>query len=102
MTHTTAAEEADLLVRDALLVATVDGDRREMPGGWVAVTDGLVSGVGAAGDPPPAAERVIAASGCPGSAGLVNTHHHLYQTLPRAFAPALRGNLFDWLVTLYP
>ena len=34
--------------------------------------------------------------------GLVNTHHHLYQNLTRAFAPALTGGLFDWLVTLYP
>jgi len=93
---------ADLLVRDALLVATVDGDRRELPGGWVAVTGGLVSGVGGAGDPVPAAERVVDATGCLVTPGLVNTHHHLYQNLTRAFAPALRGDLFDWLVTLYP
>ena len=34
--------------------------------------------------------------------GLVNTHHHIYQNLTRAFAPALTGGLFDWLTTLYP
>ena len=38
---------ADLLVRNAALLATCDADGREIPGGWVAVTDGLVSGVGA-------------------------------------------------------
>jgi cytosine/adenosine deaminase-related metal-dependent hydrolase len=93
---------ADLLVRDALLVATVDDDRREIPGGWVAVTDGLVSGVGGPGDRAPVAARVVDATGCLVTPGLVNTHHHLYQNLTRAFAPALTGNLFDWLVTLYP
>ena len=30
----------------------------------------------------------------------MNTHHHLYQNLTRAFAPALTGGLFEWLVTL--
>jgi hypothetical protein len=99
---TPGVPEADLLVRDALLVATVDDGRRELPGGWVAVTDGLVSGVGGSGDPVPAAERVVDATGCLVTPGLVNTHHHLYQNLTRAFAPALRGDLFDWLVTLYP
>ena len=50
----------------------------------------------------PAAERVIDARGCLVTPGLINTHHHLYQNLTRAFAPALAGNLFHWLRTLYP
>ncbi|HEX2074066.1 MAG TPA: 8-oxoguanine deaminase [Geodermatophilus sp.] len=93
---------ADLLVTDADLVATVDDDRREIAGGWVAVTDGVVSGVGAPGDPVPEAVRRIDARGCLVTPGLVNTHHHLYQNLTRSFAPALAGGLFEWLVTLYP
>ena len=93
---------ADLLVTGAELVATVDDGRRELPGGWVAVTDGVVSGVGGAGDPAPDAVRTLDARGCLVTPGLVNTHHHLYQNLTRAFAPALTGGLFDWLVTLYP
>ena len=93
---------ADLLVTGADLVATVDDDRREIPGGWVAVTDGLVSGIGASTDPRPDAVRTIDARGCLVTPGLVNTHHHLYQNLTRAFAPALTGGLFDWLITLYP
>jgi cytosine/adenosine deaminase-related metal-dependent hydrolase len=95
-------ETADLLVHDADLVATVDDDRRELAGGWVAVTGGVVSGVGGPGDPRPAAARTIDARGCLVTPGLVNTHHHLYQNLTRSFAPALTGGLFDWLVTLYP
>lgn len=92
---------ADLLVAGATLVATVDDDRREIPGGWVAITGGLVSGVGAAGSEP-AAERVLRADGCLVTPGLVNTHHHIYQNLTRAHAPATQASLFDWLTTLYP
>jgi len=93
---------ADLLVAGADLVATVDDTRREIAGGWVAVTDGVISGVGGPSDPRPEAARTIDARGCLVTPGLVNTHHHLYQNLTRAFAPALTGGLFDWLVTLYP
>ena len=46
---------ADLLVTGAKLVATCDGGRRELAGGWVAISGGLISGVGAATEPPPAA-----------------------------------------------
>lgn len=91
----------DLLVAHAELLATGDDRRREIPGGWVAVTDGLVSGVGGPGDEPEA-DEVVDASGCLVTPGLVNTHHHLYQNLTRAYRPALAGGLFEWLTTLYP
>ena len=94
-------QPADLLVRNALLVATMDAQRAEIPGGWVAITDGLVSGVGAPGSEP-TAQATLDASDCLVTPGLINTHHHLYQNLTRAYAPALTGGLFDWLVTLYP
>lgn len=93
---------ADLLVVGADLVATMDERRREIPGGWIAVTDGAVSALGGSSDAAPEAVRVLDASGCLVTPGLVNTHHHMYQNLTRAFAPALTGGLFDWLVTLYP
>ena len=54
---------ADLLIHGATLVATVDDDRRELAGGWVAITDGLISGVGGSTDPMPDAERIIDAGG---------------------------------------
>ena len=92
----------DLLVRDARLVAAMDTPRTEIAGGWVAVTDGFVSGVGLAGTEPSGAARTIDATGCLVTPGLVNTHHHLYQNLTRAYRPALEGSLFDWLRTLYP
>jgi cytosine/adenosine deaminase-related metal-dependent hydrolase len=95
-------QTADLLVHDAELIATVDDARREITGGWIAVTDGAVSALGGPGDAHPDAARRVDARGCLVTPGLVNTHHHLYQNLTRAFAPALTGGLFDWLVTLYP
>lgn len=93
---------ADLLVRNALLVATVDAARRELPGGWVAITNGLISGVGSSLDVAPVAAEVIDASNCLVTPGLINTHHHLYQNLTRAYPPMTNAPLFGWLQTLYP
>jgi cytosine/adenosine deaminase-related metal-dependent hydrolase len=94
-------ERYDLVVRDAALVVTMDDDRRELPGGWVAIRGGAVAAVGASGSEPEA-EEVVRADGCLVTPGLVNTHHHIYQNLTRAYRPALYGDLFDWLRTLYP
>jgi cytosine/adenosine deaminase-related metal-dependent hydrolase len=91
----------DLLVAGAALVATCDDDQRELPRGWVAITDGAVSGVGGAGSEP-AARQTIRADGCLVTPGLINTHHHIYQNLTRAYRPATSSNLFGWLSTLYP
>jgi cytosine/adenosine deaminase-related metal-dependent hydrolase len=92
---------ADLLIAGARLVVTMDADRTELAGGWVALRDGAVVGVGPAGSEP-AAAQVLRADGCLVTPGLVNTHHHLYQNLTRAYLPATGGTLFDWLTTLYP
>ncbi len=97
-----AAAVVDVLVSGAELVATVDDQRREIPGGWIAITDGVIAALGGPADPQPQATRSLDATGCLVTPGLVNTHHHMYQNLTRAFAPALTGGLFDWLVTLYP
>lgn len=91
----------DLLLKNSLLVATMDGDRTEIAGGWVAISGGFVSGVGPPGEEPDTQE-VLDASGCLITPGLINTHHHLYQNLTRAYAPSLAGGLFEWLQTLYP
>ena len=92
----------DLLVRNARLVATVDAERRELPGGWVAITDGLIEAVGAGTDPEPRAAQVIDAAGCLVTPGLVNTHHHIFQNLTRAYPPMTDKPLFGWLQSLYP
>jgi cytosine/adenosine deaminase-related metal-dependent hydrolase len=90
----------DLVVRNARCVATLDGERRELAGGWVAITDGLIDAVGT-GEAPQAA-TVIDATGCLVTPGLVNTHHHIYQNLTRAYPPMTDKPLFGWLQSLYP
>ncbi len=93
---------ADLVVTGADLVATMDGERRELRGGWVAITDGLVSAIGASADAAPAAAQRLHADGCLVTPGLINAHHHLFQNLTRAFPPMTSAPLFGWLQTLYP
>ena len=78
----------------------MDNNRREISDGWVAITDGFVSAIGSG--LPPAAKQVVYATDCLVTPGLVNTHHHLYQNLTRAFPPMTNAPLFGWLQTLYP
>ncbi len=84
-----------------MLVATVDQQRTEIPGGWVAITNGLISGVGQSGSEP-ISKTVIDASDCLVTPGLVNSHHHMFQNLTRAYPPMTNAPLFGWLQTLYP
>ena len=79
-------------------VLTMDDAGTEHPDGWILLEDGLVSAVGA-GAGPEADERT-GLGGAVVTPGLVNTHHHLYQTLTRARAQ--QSTLFEWLVELYP
>jgi cytosine/adenosine deaminase-related metal-dependent hydrolase len=93
---------ADLLIRNARLVATVDAQRRELAGGWVSITGNLIEAVGSSTDPMPHATVVVDASECLITPGLVNTHHHIYQNLTRAYPPMTDKPLFGWLQSLYP
>jgi cytosine/adenosine deaminase-related metal-dependent hydrolase len=93
---------ADLLVRDADHVVTMDDARVEISGGWVAIDGGFVTAVGGPADDPPAATRTLSARGCLVTPGLVNTHHHLYQNLARAYAPVTNVPFAQWLETLLP
>jgi cytosine/adenosine deaminase-related metal-dependent hydrolase len=93
---------AELLVRGADLVATMDDERRELSGGWVAITGGFVEAVGSSIDAPPEADAALDATGCLVTPGLINTHHHIYQNLTRAHRPATTATLFEWLTALYP
>ena len=79
-------------------VVTMDDAGTEHEDGWLLVEDGLVAAVGG-GEPPDAGSRVDL-GGSIVTPGLVNTHHHLYQTLTRAHAT--EADLFTWLRALYP
>src|SRR4029453_15603953 len=79
-------------------VVTMDDAGTELSNGWILVDDGFIEAVGE-GNPPPA-EAFENLGGALITPGLVNTHHHLYQTLTRARAQ--EADLFTWLRTLYP
>lgn len=90
------------LIRNAALVATMDDDRTEIADGAVLIEDQRIVRVGATEDVPERADRVIEATGMVVLPGLVNTHHHFFQTLTRAIPAAQDAELFPWLRALYP
>ena len=91
-----------LLVRNARLLVTMDAQRREIADGAVLIRGHVIEQVGASSDLPHEADEVIDAAGHLVMPGLVNTHHHMYQSLTRAVPAAQDGELFNWLQTLYP
>ncbi len=91
-----------LLLRHADCVVTMDAGRREIADGAVLIADGRIDAVGPTAELPAQADQVIDCRGMLLMPGLVNTHHHLYQSLTRAVPAAQDANLFGWLTTLYP
>ena len=88
----------EILIRNAETVVTMDGARREMAGGDVLIRGGQIAAVGQGLT---TTGEVVEARGCVVTPGLVNTHHHLYQTLTRAVPGGQDALLFGWLKTLY-
>ncbi len=93
---------ATLLLKNAQVILTMDEARREIRDGALFVRDQVIENVGATAELPTTADRVIDARGMVVLPGLVNTHHHLYQTLTRVIPAAQDADLFHWLKTLYP
>lgn len=91
-----------LLVRHAAVLATMDDAGTEIPDGGLYAVDGLVEQVGPSDELPATADEVVDARNHVVLPGLVNTHHHFYQTLTRAVPGAQDVGLFGWLRTLYP
>ena len=91
---------ADTLIQNADLVLTMDDMRRAVPSGDVLMRDGRIVAVGP--DLPATGCTVVNAAGCLVTPGLVNTHHHLYQTMTRAVPAGQDAALFGWLQALYP
>lgn len=90
-----------LLIKHAYIV-TMDDDQREIPDGGIFVRDGFIEQVGPTSEMPSEADEFLDLKGHVVLPGLVNTHHHFYQTLTRVVPPAQNANLFNWLKTLYP
>ncbi|MBS7539722.1 8-oxoguanine deaminase [Ancylobacter lacus] len=92
---------ATLLARNAHVLVTMDGQRREIAGGGLFARDGMIEAVGPSETLPATADRVIDLSGRVVLPGLVNAHHHLDQTLTRNLPAAQERNLFRWLRAHY-
>jgi cytosine/adenosine deaminase-related metal-dependent hydrolase len=90
-----------LLIKNAYLV-TMNDAQHEIPEGGLFIRDGFIEQVGPSRNLPQTADQVLDLSGHVVLPGLVNTHHHFYQTLTRAVPAAQDANLFNWLKTLYP
>ncbi|QJF50451.1 8-oxoguanine deaminase [Roseobacter ponti] len=88
-----------LILRGAAHLVTMDATRRVLQNADLVIRDGVVADIGPenAGGLP-----VVDVSGCVVTPGLVNTHHHLYQTLTRAVPAGQNALLFGWLQALYP
>ncbi len=88
-----------LLIGSCEVVVTMDDAETEIAGGSILIEDGEIVWVGP-GDPPAEPDERLDARGCIAVPGLVNCHHHLYQSLTRVRAQG--EGLFGWLVELYP
>ncbi len=93
---------ATLLIRNAHRIETFDDTDRAYDGASIFVRDNVIESIGSSGDLPQSADRVVDASNCIVIPGLINTHHHFYQTLTRNVPGTQDAKLFDWLTTLYP
>ena len=92
-------DPTEILIRKADVVVTMDATRREIAGADVLIRGGVIAAVGQG---LATTGSVIDAAGCLVTPGLVNTHHHLFQTLTRAVPGAQDALLFGWLKALYP
>lgn len=89
-----------VLIRRAGTILTMDDDRAELSDQDLRLTGGIIAEIGR--DLPADGAEEVRAEGCLITPGLINTHHHLYQTLTRAVPGAQDALLFGWLRTLYP
>jgi len=94
--------ETTLLVKHAHMLLTMDSAHERIPDGGMFIRGNVIEQIGPTVDLPAEADRMIDASGMLIMPGLINIHHHLYQTLTRALPGAQDAKLFDWLVRLYP
>lgn len=91
-----------LLAKNALVVVTMDDTRREIRDGALFIRDNVIERVGPTSELPDSADEVLDLSGHIVLPGLVNTHHHMYQSLTRVIPAGQNEELFGWLRSLYP
>jgi 8-oxoguanine deaminase len=91
-----------MLVKNADVLVTMDAERREIARGGLYIEDNQIVAVGSTEALPSTADEVLDLTGHIVLPGLINTHHHMYQTLTRALPAAQDAELFGWLRALYP
>jgi cytosine/adenosine deaminase-related metal-dependent hydrolase len=91
-----------LLVKNAAVLVTMDDARRELRDAGLYIEDNRIVAVGPTATLPATADEIIDLRGHIVLPGLINTHHHMYQSLTRAVPAAQDVELFGWLETLYP
>jgi 8-oxoguanine deaminase len=91
-----------LLIKNARVLVTMDATRREINDGALFIRGNVIEQVGSSADLPQSADEVIDATNHVVLPGLINTHHHMYQSLTRVIPAAQNGELFNWLNNLYP
>ncbi|PKN82319.1 MAG: 8-oxoguanine deaminase [Chloroflexi bacterium HGW-Chloroflexi-8] len=96
------ANNQTLLIKNSDILITMNGHRDEIKSGGLFVRNGFIEQVGLTSELPNTADEIVDLSGYIVLPGLINTHHHFYQTLTRAVPAAQNSNLFNWLKTLYP
>ena len=90
---------SDILIKQAAVVVTMDDRRQELHSADILLRGGVIAAIGHGLT---GTGETVDAAGCVVTPGLVNTHHHLYQTLTRAVPGGQDALLFGWLKTLYP
>jgi 8-oxoguanine deaminase len=91
-----------MLVKNADVLVTIDAERCEIARGGLYIEDNRIVAVGSTEALSSAADEVLDLTGHIVLPGLINTHHHMYQTLTRALPAAQDAELFGWLRALYP
>lgn len=92
---------SSLLVKNIDCLVTMDDERRVLTGAWLLAQGNTIAALGNSSQPLPPADTVIDASGHIVLPGLINTHHHLFQTLLRVVPSFQNAGLFPWLKELY-
>lgn len=102
----TSSHAETLLVTDALAIVSMQAAAPVLHDGYLVIQEGRIQDIGPMRQLPDSvrqsARTCLSAAGKVVLPGLINTHHHLYQTLTRAFPPVINAELFEWLTGLYP
>ena len=93
---------ATLLIKRAQVVATMNDAQQELTDASIYIRDSVIEAVGSSDTLPDTADRVIDARGHVVIPGLINTHHHMVQSLTKAVPVSQNAELFAWLKGLYP